>query len=274
MQAIVHKLIMFDKVIKSSIYGLAAILVAVFFHYAGWLAPVEGVLVAVFSPIQKIVYDAYGGGQNFYSSWLKKRDLLAENGALQSQLAALAIDTAKLKALEEENSLLKKEMNFVDENKFKYVAAKIITGVSDPLSQSVIINRGRKDGLEKGLAVIADNGILVGKVGEVQDDYSKVILLSDNKSQVAATIQNLDHTVGLVEGQYGLSFSMTNIPQNQEIKDGDLVVTSGLEGKIPKNLLIAKVESVQAVESEIFKTAILQPIISLDSLSDVAVIIP
>jgi len=265
---------MFDKVIKSSIYGLTAILVAVFFHYAGWLAPVEGILVTIFSPVQQAVYATYNGGQNIYSSWLKKRDLIVENGKLQEQLVTLAIDTAKLKALEEENELLKKEMNFVDENKLKFVAAKIVSGVSDPLSQSVIINRGKKDGIETGLAVIADNGIMVGKISEARDDYSKVLLLSDNKSRVAATIQNLDHTVGLVEGQYGLSFSMTNIPQNQEIKDGDLIVTSGLEGKIPKNLLIAKVESIRSIESEIFKTAILTPIISLNSLSDIAVIIP
>lgn len=264
---------MFDKMIKSSIYGLTAILIAVFFHFAGWLAPVEGLLVTIFSPVQRSVYSVYNGGQNIYSSWVKKRDLIAENEKLQSQLVSLAIDTAKLKALEEENELLKKEMNFVEENKFKFVAAKIISGVSDPLSQSVIINRGRKDGIEIGLAVVADSGIMVGKVVEAKDDYSKVLLLSDNKSRVAATIQNLDHTVGLVEGQYGLSFSMTNIPQNQEIKDGDLIVTSGLEGKIPKNLLIAKVESVRSVESEIFKTAILKPIISLNSLSDIAVII-
>lgn len=265
---------MFDKAIKSSVYGLTAILIAVFFHYAGWLAPIEGILVTVFSPVQHAVYGAYNGGQNIYSSWIKKRDLIAENGRLREQLVASAVDTAKLKALEEENRLLKKEMNFLDENKLKFVAAKIISGVSDPLSQSVIINRGKKDGVEAGLAVIADSGIMVGKVSEARDDYSKVLLLSDNKSRVAATIQNLDHTVGLVEGQYGLSFSMTNIPQNQEIRDGDLVVTSGLEGKIPKNLLIAKVESVRSVESEIFKTAILKPIISLSSLSDVAVIIP
>lgn len=265
---------MFDKMIKSLIYGLTAILIAVFFHYAGWLAPVEGLLMKVFYPVQQIVYNGYNGSRHIYESWLKKRDLIAENGKLQDQLTALAIDIAKLKALEEENELLKKELNFVDENKLKFVAAKIISGVSDPLSQSVIINRGKKDGIESGLAVIADGGVMVGKVSEAGDDYAKVILLSDNKSRVAATIQNLDHTVGLVEGQYGLSFSMTNIPQNQEIKDGDSIVTSGLEGKIPKNLLIAKVESVKAVESEIFKTAILKPIISLNSLSDIVVIIP
>ncbi|MFA5020498.1 MAG: rod shape-determining protein MreC [Patescibacteria group bacterium] len=265
---------MFDKMIKSSIIGLTAILLAVFFHYIGWLRPIEGVIAAVFSPVQQLAGSIYGGGAGVYDFWLKKRDLIKENESLRAELVAAAIDASRFKALEEENALLKKEMNFIDENDFKFVAAKIISGVSDPLSRSVIINRGRRDGLEKGLAVIADSGILIGKISEVSDDFSKVVLLSDNRSRVAATIQNLDHTVGLVEGQYGLSFSMTNIPQNQEIRDGDLVVTSGLEGKIPKNLLIAKVAGVRSVESEIFKTAILTPIIALDGLSDVLAIIP
>jgi len=265
---------MFQKVIKSSLYGLAAILIAVFFHYLGWLSPVESAVTFVFSPVEQVGYHLSLGIGDWYNSWIKKRDLLSENEKLRQEAVKLALDTARLKSLEEENALLKKELNFVDENKFKYVAAKITTGVSDPLSQSVIINHGAKDGIERDLAVIADDGVLVGKISDVSDDYSKVRLLSDNQSRVAATIENLDHTVGLVEGQYGLSFSMTNIPQNQEINSGNLVVTSGLEGKIPKNLLIARVESVEAVESEIFKTAILRPIIPLSTLSDVVVIIP
>jgi rod shape-determining protein MreC len=225
-------------------------------------------------PVQHVFYGASQGGNNFYDAWLKKRDLLKENSQIKSDLVKMTVDSSKLNSLQEENILLKKELNFVEEKKYKFVAARIISGVADPLSQSVIINRGKRDGIEKNLAVISNEGIMVGKIIDVYDDFSKALLLSDNKSKVAATVQNLDHTVGLVEGQYGLSFSMTNIPQNQEIKEGDLVVTSGLEGKIPKDLLIAKVDRVNSVESEIFKTAILTPIISLNSLSDVVVVIP
>lgn len=265
---------MLEKIIKSAIYGLTAILLAVFFHYIGWLKPVENLLVVILSPVQAALSVGSNSTGGFYDSWVRKRDLLAENQKLQTALVQMSIDAAKLKALEEENNILRKELNFIDEKKYKFVAAKIIAGVSDPLSQSVIINRGTRDGVEKGLAVIAEGGVLVGKVIEVNADYSKVLLLSDNKSRVAATIQNLDHTVGLVEGQYGLSFAMTNIPQNQDVKAGDLVVTSGLEGKIPKDLLIAKVETIKSAESEIFKTALLTPIVVLDNLSNVVVIIP
>ncbi len=265
---------MLDRVLKYALYGLTAIFIAAFLHYIGWSRPVENLLFRALAPFQGAVHGTSQFGRGFYERWLKKRDLLQENEDLKKEINRLAVDGSKLKSLQEENDLLKKELNFVEESKMKFVSAKIVTGISDPLTRSVIINRGRKDGLDSGLAVVADKGVLVGKVLEVYDDFSKVVLLNDNSSKVAATVQNLDHTVGLVEGQYGLSFSMTNIPQNQEIREGDTVVTSGLEGKIPKNLLIAEVESVTEVESEIFKTAILRPIISLGNLSYVEVIIP
>lgn len=265
---------MLEKIVQNSLLGLTTIFIVVFLHYLGWLAPVENLLVRAMMPVQAGFYNLSQGFGGFYGNWLAKRNLLAENESLKQQLAAQTIDQAQVNSLKEENELLKKELNFVEENKYKYVAAKITSGVSDPLSQTIIINRGAKDGVTKGLAVIAAAGVFVGKVSEVHDDYSKVLLITDSTSRVAATVQNVDHTAGLIEGQYGLSFAMTNIPQNQEIKEGDLIVTSGLEGQIPKNLLIAKVDRVEVVESEIFKTAMLSPIVPLDSLSDVIVIVP
>ena len=263
-----------NRLLRSTIIGLIIVAVLIAFNYLGPLKPVKNLLVNSLAPIQSRLFSLNLGVKSFYNSWLTHRDLLAENQKLQEQLKNSQVDLARLNSLQEENDLVKKELNFVEEKKMRYVAAKIITGVSDTLSQSVVINRGKRDGIDDGLAVVTGEGILIGKVIDVEDDFSKVLLLTDNKSKVASTVQNSDHTVGLVEGQFGLSFSMTNIPQDQQIKEGDLVLTSGLEGKIPKSLLIAKVESVRQVESEIFKTALLKPIIPFGSLSDVLVIIP
>ncbi|MFA5047511.1 MAG: rod shape-determining protein MreC [Patescibacteria group bacterium] len=263
-----------NRLLRSTIIGLIIVVVLIALNYLGPLKPIKNLIVDSLAPVQGRLYDFNLGANAFYNSWLTRRDLLAENQKLQEQLKNNQVDLARLNSLQEENDLVKKELNFVEEKKMRYVAAKIITGVSDTLSQSVIINRGRRDGLENGLAVVTGDGILIGKIIDAEDDFSKVLLLTDNKSKVAAAVQNSDHTVGLVEGQFGLSFSMTNIPQDQQIKEGDLVLTSGLEGKIPKSLLIAKVESVRQVESEIFKTALLRPIVPFGNLSDVLVIIP
>ncbi len=262
------------KWLKPTVVGLVAIFFVAVLHYIGWIKPVENLLIRAVSPVQERAYSLSLGIISFKGDWLTKRDLLAENKSLRGQLIDFQMDLSRINSLQEENDLLKQELNFVKESGHKYVSAKIITGVSDPLSESVIINRGSSDGIAKGLAVVTGGGIMVGKVSEVQSNFSKVLLLTDNKSKVAATIQNINHTAGLVEGQFGLSFAMTNIPQDEPIKPGDLVVTSGLEGQIPKNLLIAKIERVDKIESEIFKTAILDPIVPLGNLSDVLIIIP
>jgi len=259
---------------KLSLLGLLIIFLIVIFHYVSWLKPVENAVVNFLNPVQERFYTLVRRAKNFQANWLTKRDLLKANKVLANQLEQLQVEKSRISSLESENNLLKEELNFVKEKKINTVAAKIITGVSDSLSKSVIINRGSDSGLEKGMAVIAGPGVVVGKVYEVYSDYSKVLLLTDNKSKVAATIQSLEKTTGLVEGQFGLSLAMTNIPQDQEVKVGDLIVTSGLEGKIPKDLLIAKIENINQVESEIFKTAILSPIISFDNLSYVLVVVP
>lgn len=243
-------------------------------HYLGWLTPVEGLVVRAASPIQSRLYNTVNYVGSLKANWLTRRDLLSENKQLRHELEQAYIDRTKLNSLAEENSLLKQELGFAQDQSINTVAATIIGGVSDPLSKSIIINRGRNDQLTEGLAVVTGNGIMIGKVIEVADTYSKVLLLIDNKSKVAATIQNLDRTAGLVEGQFGLNFAMTNIPQDQEIVAGDLIVTSGLEGNIPKNLPIARVVSINQTESNIFKTAVLSPLASFADLSHVLVITP
>ncbi|NCN07309.1 rod shape-determining protein MreC [Candidatus Falkowbacteria bacterium] len=259
---------------KLIIFGLLTIFLLVIFHYINLFNPIEGYIIKLLSPIQEKTYSMVLGAKEFKTNWINKRDLIEENKALEQKLKELKVDRSKVNSLESENKLLKDELRFIKESQLNTVTAKIITGVSDSLSKSVVINHGSDSGIEKGMAVISGDGIMIGKIYEVYSDHSKVLLLTDNKSRVAATIQNLDKTTGLVEGQFGLSFSMTNIPQDQEIKEGDLIVSSGLEGKIPKDLLIAQVDSINQVESEIFKTALLSPIVSLDNLSYVLVIVP
>ncbi len=262
------------KTIKITIASFGIIVVLIVFNFLGWLKPIENLVFYALTPVQKTFYGLGESFRSIQSDWLLKRKLLGENAGLKEQLKKSLVDQSLINSLSEENQLLKKDLKFVAERKINFLSAQIITGVSDPLSQSIIINRGAKDGVTRGLAVTAEGGIMIGKVIDVSDYFSKVLLLTDNKSTVASTVQNTDRTSGLVEGQFGLSFSMTNIPQDQPIKEDDLVVTSGLEGQIPKNLLIARVERVNQKENEIFKTAILKPIADFNNLSDVLVILP
>ncbi len=243
-------------------------------HYLGWLAPVEGLAVRCLAPVQQGIRRVSLVTQNYHQDWLSRRNLLAENQELRENLSSCQFNRSQFNELKAENEILKQELDFVRQRRLEFVSARIITGVSDSLSQSVVINRGRRDGLAEGMAVVVNQGILVGKIYQLGEYSSKVLLLTDNRSKVAATVENAQRTAGLIEGRFGLSFEMTNIPKNQEIAEGDLVVTSGLEGKIPKGLLIAEIETIKEVESEVFKTALLSPIVSFDDLSYLLVVIP
>jgi len=263
-----------SRIIKPIIITIIAIMFLLATHYISWLKPVENLLVQIISPVQGVFYGASNGLGSSYKNWIGKRDLIGENQRLGDELVTCQVNQSKINSLQAENALLKSELEFIDEYKINFVSARIISGVSDQASQTIVINKGRDNGILKGMAVAVGDGVMVGKVQEVSGNFSKVLLLTDNQSKVAATVQNQDRTAGLVEGQFGLSFVMTHIPQNQEMVEGDFVVTSGLEGLVPKDLLIASIDSIHSVESEIFKSATLRPIISFDDLSYVLVLIP
>jgi len=262
------------RIIKLILIWSVILVVMIFLHYVGVTRPIEGYLLVPFRPVQGWIYRSIGQAGGTYNNWLARRDLLAENEQLRLDLQTLAIDQSKLNTLEQENKLLQDKLSFVAEGERRFIAGRIISGVADPFTRAVIIDRGSDDGLYPGLAVVAGRGIMIGKLTEVNQTTSRVLLLSDDSSRVAATMQNNNRTAGLVEGQFGLNIAMTNIPQDQVITDGDLIVTSGLEDSIPKGLPIARVTSINQIESDIFKTAVLEPLITIDQISQVLVIIP
>lgn len=258
---------------KSVTITLILVFVISFFYYVGWFRPVEGVIIKTISPIGRIFHLSTLKVKNSYNDWMTKRDLLQELEDVKNQLQESRVNQARVNSLQQENKLLKQELNFVDRDDIKYVSVKIISGVFDPTSKSVIIDRGYESGIAEGMAAVSGDGIIVGKIIEVGNRYSKVLIITDNQSRLAATVQNKDQTVGLVEGRFGLGLEMTNIAQNEIINEGDLVITSGLEGNIPRGLLIGVVTGINMVENEIFKTAALTPAVDLDNLSYLTVII-
>lgn len=263
-----------NRIIKLTSIWLAVLAVIIFFHFIGWLRPIEGYAMLAIRPVQSWTYGSISGVSGFYNGWIARRDLLAENERLAGELQQRAIDESRLNTLEQENKLLQDKLGFVEQSERRYVAATVIGPVADDFVRAIVINRGSADGITPGMAVVAGPGILIGKVIEVSQGVSKVLLLADDSSKIAATMQNMNHTAGLVEGQFGLNIAMTNIPQDQVITDGDLIVSSGLEGSIPAGLPIARVTSINQIESDIFKTAVLEPLITMDQIGQVLVLLP
>ena len=164
-------------------------------------------------------------------------------------------------------------MSFIQESNYNSIGAIVIGKSIEPSRNSIIINRGKVDGIKIGYPVISDSGVLVGKIIRVEEKISIVELINDQQSKVAATVMNNERSIGIVEGGYGLSIQMNFIPQNEFIPTGETIVTSGLEKNIPYGLLIGTVEAVEKEAYQPFQRAIISPIINLERIKIVSVLI-
>ncbi len=245
----------------------------IFFHYLGWLNPVENGARVLLIPITTKINHWRISSQDSYSSLSDPKTTAEQYSECLSKNQDLEVANAKLKDLEKENNEIRKQLNFFHRRNFTSVAADIVGQSSDNVEKMVIIDVGDAAGIKFGQPVISGDGILVGTIAKVEKNISMVRLINDNQSKIAATILNKDSSLGVVEGGYGLSVRMNFIPRNEDILIGDKIITSGLEETIPRGLLIGEVAVVENEAYQPFQQAVLATAIDLSKLTIVSVLI-
>mgnify|MGYP001617768811 FL=1 len=224
---------------KKTYYYLGIVLIlTITFHYLGFLKPVEKILRSITIPPISKVYGFSVGLNDNYRFFKNKKEFFKAYRESAKENERLKEAEAKYKLLLQENEELKKQLNYQKKIKNLGVVAEVIGKEILSTDQNIIINHGTKDKIKIGYPVIAGEGILVGKIVKVEENISIVKLINDNQSRIGATILNRDHSVGVVEGGYGISLRMTFIPRDEIVVVGDQIITSGLEANIPRGLLI------------------------------------
>lgn len=265
---------------KSSLVPLAVIILLIFFHFAGILGPIEGVLVNLMGLAQQTLFRFAISLNNTYQSYSACQNLMSKNQECEQIASKFAIENARLRTLETENKTLRQTLGFLEKrgiNK-KYIAVNILGRASGYGSHTIIIDRGKKDGLENGLPLVVNDAILAGKVVRLQENTAIVLLLNDEQSKVAVQLQNNENTPGLLNGSMGWGLVLDMIPQYAAVQKGDLVITSGLEENIPRGLLVGSVEEIltptSGPTSAIFKSALIKPFISFDTIDFGIILLP
>lgn len=204
--------------------------------------------------------------QNARSSLLNPPDDLAV--AYQQ----LLVENTKLQILAEENEQLRNLLNFQKERGYPLVLANIVS--RDSANPGIImISVGAEQGLQSGQAVVVASGIMIGRVVSVGQDYAQVRLLTDKFSKIAVKVGAKEGLAGLLSGALGLSMSLTYVPQELELKKGDLVLTAETGSVIPAGLIVGQVESVDFAPEELFKKAAVTPFLDYNTLATVAVLV-
>ena len=191
---------------------------------------------------------------------------------LQGQLDSLRRENEELREIQGEYQLLQDLFNRARERpEFKRLTASVIGYDTSPIFRSIIIDKGTEDGVFVGMPVESARG-LVGQVYRTTNRSAMVILVSDNISSIPARLGS-SRATGIVRGGgLGGSMSMDWINQEAQIESGEVVLTSGLGGKFPQDMVIGRIVETDRQEAELFQRAIVQPAVDFDSLEMIFVV--
>jgi rod shape-determining protein MreC len=197
--------------------------------------------------------------------------LRQRNAALEVEVAGLQTQIIELQQQVSETNVLSALLDFARANpSYSYKAAAVIGRDPSPFLSYVIINIGSNEGILPGMPVVTDKG-LVGRVDAVIAEAARVQLVTDAASAVNVRMQ-ASNTEAILVGSITGDLSLDMIPQDAIVQVGDVVLTSGLGGSYPPNLLVGQVVSVRKLEYELFQQAAIQPNVDFSQLQFVLVI--
>lgn len=261
---------------------ITLVVLGIVLRFTGNLGLVEDATFGVFAPVQTLLIDGTNGIVNLFGGFRDVNELRAQVKQLQEQLNTSTLDSVRLRELENENAILRAQLEYKQENPdYLLVGATVLEENEnrarvlgqDPsaLVNYIIVDQGREEDVAVGMPVITPAG-LVGRVSEVGAHWARVRLISDTSSSVNAVVQDTRAT-GIIQGQGQGSdlLIMRFLPLGDSVEEGDVILTSGISGAFPKRLVIGQVVRVNQRPTDMFTEALVRPSVDLQRLEYVLV---
>jgi rod shape-determining protein MreC len=238
----------------------------------GYLAPVSRVFLNPVVEVQSWVTSRYQAVLDVLSAPQDVTRLRQENLKLQTENSQLKGQVIELQKQLSETNILSALVDFARANPTnRYQAAAVIGYDPSPFLRYVIINRGSDDGLLRGMPVVTQQG-LVGRVAAVNAAAARVQLITDSSSRVNVRLQPTN-TQAVLLGSLTGEVTLDMIPQEVDLQTGNLIVTSGLGGGFPADILVGQVTGVRSREQDLFQRATVQTAVDFTQLEIVLVIV-
>ena len=154
--------------------------------------------------------------------------------------------------------------------KLKSTAARIIGSTGDAWSNTVTLDKGASSGFEPGMPVCGDGGV-IGQIIETSASTSTVRLITDEQSGISAMIQS-SRAQGMLQGQADGTLRLSYVPAEAEVKEGDIIITSGIGGMFPKGLPLGTVASVERASNAVYYTIVVRAASTAESNEEVLVV--
>jgi len=238
---------------------------------SGYLAPLTRIVFAPFIAGQTWITTRYQVIQELITSPSDMTRLRQRNAELESQVSQLQAQIIDLQNQISEVEILSALLDFArahPEN--KYLGATVISYDASPFMHYVVINRGSDQGVRRGMPVVTAQG-LIGTITAVTAGAARIQLINDPGSHINVRLKPAG-AEAVLSGSLTGDITLDNIPQDAAIQAGELVLTSGLGGDYPSNLLIGQVTGVHHLTYELFQSASVQPVADFSKLVIVLVI--
>ena len=232
-------------------------------HRQQGLALIRSGLSAAAWPLQMLVHSPVAAWDWLSASLRTHRELLADNAALQDAARENDLKLLRLEAIEQENQRLRALVNAAPRDAERVQAATVLRVDLDRLRHRVLIDRGSRDGVTRGQAIIDAHGIF-GQTINVGPLAAEVILLSDPSHAVPVQVErNGLRTIAVGTGDAS-RLTLPYLPRNADVQVDDLLVSSGLGGVFPAGLPVARVVDVRRDPSQPLAIVTAQPAAALD----------
>ena len=232
--------------------------------------PLQKALLELSGPFQKGITRGIGYFEGVWERYLYLVHLEEENRLLREIIEEMKQERIQLLEFRGENSRLRSLLGFKQGFQRPLLPAEVIGKDLSGWFQTVVIDRGKRDGIEEGMAVVSVQGI-VGQIMESSKSFARVLLITDPNSAVAALIQRT-RARGVVEGDGRQFCRLKYLHRSEEIEPGDLVLASGLDGLYPKGVLIGTVLRTETKDPELFQRVEVKPSVDFRRLEDVMVL--
>ena len=230
----------------------------------------EAVTFGVFAEVQRAMSAAVSGVRHVWDGYIGLQHLDAENQRLKRELAEAQVTLQAQRALADRSRSLERLLELRDRSALMTVAADIIGASATPDFRTVTIDKGTGDGLRPNLAVIAPAGV-VGRVVVPGARAARVQLLIDRNAAAGAIIER-SRAQGLTLGGGDDRLEMTYVSEVADIVEGDVVMTSGIDGIYPKGFVIGRVETVEK-NGPAYKRIVVRPAVDFRALEEILVVL-
>lgn len=229
-------------------------------------------VLEVVGPLEHLLTSSARGVENVWRGYFDLVGLSRENERLRELVDRQRRQIVQLNEYQAENARLSALLDFRGQNRSSIMkSAQVLAWDPGPWFRSVIISAGSNDGVAVDQSVLHNRGV-VGRVLEVTPHYARVLLATDFNSSIDAFIQRT-RAVGILSGQGGRPLILKYVRKDEDVRPGDLVVTSGLDGFFPKGVPLGTVSRIDRHSADMFVNVEVAPTVAFDRLEEVLVVI-